>query len=138
MLEKPAITFVRDTEFLGPLTLDRLYRSGFAHFPVIDVEGRIVGTLSTEDLNSLAIKEADRAFKYVDPKVFYLNAEYTLEMAVAAFIRTNAYFFMVVDEKNEIVGLLTMEMIFEFLVGKVPKDNFDKDYDRGAVARRKG
>ena len=136
MLERPAITFVKETEFLGPLVLDKLYKSGFSHFPVVDATGKIVGTLSTEALNSLSIKDADRAFKYTDPKVFYVRADYSLEEAFAAFLRTNSYFFIVIDKKDEVVGLLTVDMLISFLLGKTPRDSFDKDDSREAVVRR--
>lgn len=136
MLEKPAITFVKETEFLGPLVLDKLYKSGFSHFPVVDASGKIVGTLSTENLNSLAIKEADRAFKYVDPNVYYVRDDYSLAQAFAAFLRTNSYFFIVVDRSAEVVGLITPDMLLSFLLGTTPHDDFDKDNNLYAVARR--
>ncbi|MBQ7802371.1 CBS domain-containing protein [Candidatus Saccharibacteria bacterium] len=136
MLGKPAITFVKETEFLGPLTLDKLYKSGFSHFPVVDATGKIVGTLSIEKLTSLAIKEADRAFKYTDPEVFYVRNDYSLEEAFAAFLRTNSYFFIVIDRRGEVVGLLTTEMLISFLLGKAPKDSFDKDDSKEAVMKR--
>ena len=136
MLEKPAITFVRETDFMGPLTLDRLYRSGFKHFPVLDSKGDLVGVLHTSSLNSLKIKETDRAFKYLDPNIFYVRADYSLERAFAAFLRTNSYFFMVIDKNNEIVGLLTVEMLISFLLGKTPTDKFENDADRLSVAVR--
>lgn len=136
MLEKPAITFVRETDFMGPLTLDKLYRSGFKHFPVLDARGSLVGVLHTTSLNSLKIKETDRAFKYLDPNIYYVRSDYSLEKAFAAFLRTNSYFFMVIDKSNEIVGLLTVEMLISFLLGKAPSDKFESDYNRLAVAVR--
>ncbi|MBQ3429822.1 CBS domain-containing protein [Candidatus Saccharibacteria bacterium] len=136
MLEKPAITFVRETDFMGPLTLDKLYRSGFKHFPVLDSKGELVGVLHTSSLNSLKIKETDRAFKYLDPNIFYVRSDYSLEKAFAAFLRTNSYFFIVIDKSNELVGLLTIEMLIRFLLGKTPSDKFESDADRLSVAVR--
>ncbi len=136
MLEKPAITFVRETDFMGPLTLDKLYRSGFKHFPVLDAKGSLVGVLHTTSLNSLKIKETDRAFKYLDPNIYYVRSDYSLEKALAAFLRTNSYFFIVIDKSNELVGLLTIEMLIRFLLGKTPTDKFDRDGNRLAVAVR--
>ena len=136
MLEKPAITFVRETDFMGPLTLDKLYRSGFKHFPVVDSKGDLVGILHTSSLNSLKIKETDRAFKYLDPNIFYVRADYSLEKAFAAFLRTNSYFFIVINKNNELVGLLTVEMLIGYLLGKAPTDKFEADSDRLSVAVR--
>ncbi len=137
MLPPSSITYVRDDEILGPLTLDRLYHSGFQHFPVINYDRRIVGLIHTTALNSLEIKQTNRASEILDPKVFYLREDYTLNQALAAFLRTNCYFFLVVDRYERIVGMLTYQMLIDFLLGETPTDDFDRDADRLAVAKRK-
>lgn len=137
MLPKTAITYVRDDEVLGPLTLDRLYHSGYQHFPVINDSRRIIGLIHTTALNSLEIKETSRAIDILDPKVYYLREDYTLNQALAAFLRTNCYFFLVIDRFERIVGMLTYQMIIDYLLGETPSDNFDRDADRLAVAKRK-
>lgn len=136
MLEKPAVTFVKETEFLGPLTLDKLYKSGFTCFPVVDGSGKIVGTLTIDNLTSLAIKSPEPAIKYLDPNIYYVRADYTLEDVFAAFLRTNANILIVINKRNEVVGIITLEMLVSFLLGKSPRDNFNKDSDRLAVLHR--
>ncbi len=137
MLPKEEITYVKEDEVLGPLTLDRLYRSGFAHFPVIDNRREIIGLLHTTALNSLEIRETSRASEILDRNVCYLRDDYTLYQALAAFYRTNCYFFLVVDPFERIVGMLTYQTLADLLLGEAPKDDFDRDNDRAAVARRK-
>lgn len=137
MLPKEEITYVKEDEVLGPLTLDRLYRSGFAHFPVINQKREIVGLLHTTALNSLEIREASRASEILDRKICYLRDDYTLYQALAAFYRTNCYFFIVVDPFERIVGMLTYQMLADLLLGEAPQDDFDRDSDRTAVAKRK-
>lgn len=137
MLPPSAITYVKEEEVLGPLVLDRLYRSGFQHFPVIDQERKIIGLIHTTALNSLEIKQTSRAREILDPKVYYLREDYTLNQALAAFLRTNCYFFLVIDRFERIVGMLTYEMIVDYLLGETPTDNFDRDSDRLAVAKRR-
>lgn len=136
MLPKTAITYVKANEVLGPLTLDRLYRSGFQHFPVIDSQRQIIGLVHTTALNSLEVKQTSRAHEILDPKVYYLRADYTLNQALAAFLRTNCYFFLVIDRYEQIVGMLTYQMIVDFLLGETPSDEFTRDADRLAVAKR--
>lgn len=137
MLPQSAITYVKDDEVLGPLTLDRLYRSGFQHFPVLNQNHKIIGLIHTTALNSLEIRETSRASDILDPKVYYLREDYTLNQALAAFLRTNCYFFLVVDRFERIVGILTYQMLTDYLLGETPTDNFDHDYDQLAVAKRK-
>ncbi len=136
MLPPSAITYVKEDEVLGPLVLDRLYRSGFQHFPVINSQRQIIGLIHTTALNSLEIKQTSRAREILDSKVYYLRNDYTLNQALAAFLRTNCYFFLVIDRFERIVGMLTYEMIVDYLLGETPTDNFDRDSDRLAVAKR--
>lgn len=137
MLPQSAITYVRDDEVLGPLTLDRLYRSGFQHFPVLNYDRKIIGLIHTTALNNLEIKETSKAIDLLDPNVYYLREDYTLNQALAAFLRTNCYFFLVIDHFERIVGMLTYQMIVDYLLGETPSDDFDRDNDRLAVAKRK-
>jgi CBS domain containing-hemolysin-like protein len=136
MLPKSKMTFVHENDFLGPLMLDALYKAGFEHFPVIGASGRITGLLHTRDLNALKIQETDRAIKYLDENVYYIRDDHTLEMAMAAFLRTNSYFFIVINRSEKIVGLITYEMVAENLLGRKIRDNFDKDLSIYDVARR--
>ena len=136
MLPRTEITFVHVNDFMGPLTLDKLYQSGFSHFPVLGVKGEIAGVIHTSSLNSLEIKETDRAGSYLDEKVYYLRDNYKLSEALAAFVRTNSYFFMVVNADGQVVGLLTLKMLLKRLLGKVPEDDFSDDDNVMAVAKR--
>ena len=136
MLPRDKMTFVHENDFLGPLTLDKLFKSGFLHFPVVGASGRITGLLHTKDLNDLKIKETDRARTYLDEDVYYVRADYTLEMAMAAILRTNCHFFVVIDEGENPVGLITYEMIAREMVGKEVEDDFEGDLDSYSVARR--
>lgn len=137
MLPRTEITFVRENEVLGPLVLDRLYKSGFAHFPVVNRQNQIIGILHTEALTSLEIRETDQAQKFLDPHVYYVRTDYSLEQALAAFLRTNCYFFLVINADAQVVGLLTYEALVNFLLGENVSDEFDRDSELAAVAKRK-
>lgn len=131
------IVFVRHNEVLGPLTLDRLYRSGFSHFPVVDASKHIIGVIHTTQLNNLEVRETSQAEEILDPGVYYIRADYTLEQVLAAFLRTNCHFFLVVDHYGKITGLLTFANFLKFIFGEIPSDSFDRDSDRLSVAKRK-
>lgn len=137
MMPRSEITFVYEHDFLGPLMLDKLYKSGSSHFPVLSSDGhQVVGLISTEKLNSLEIKNTDRASKYIDKKVYYLRSDYTLEQAMAAFLRTNCFFFIVIDPSGLLVGLLTYKMLVAYLLGYLPHDDFYEDSSIAAVIKR--
>lgn len=136
MLPRAEITFVHVNDFMGPLTLDKLYKSGFSHFPVLDVKGGIAGIIHTKSLNSLEIKDTDRAASFLDKNVYYMRDNYSLNEALSAFLRTNSYFFMVVNTDGQIVGLLTLKMLLKRLLGELPEDDFSGDDDVMSVAKR--
>lgn len=139
MTPRRDITFVYEHDFLGPLMLDKLYQSGMSHFPVLSSDDhQIVGLIHTDHLNSLEIKDTDRASKYIDPKVYYLRSDYSLEQALAAFMRTNCFFFLVIDKNGKLVGLLTFPDLIACLIGYIPKekDHFDEDSSIAAVMKR--
>ncbi len=136
MVPREDVLPVYEYDVLGPLMLDKLYRSGNAHFPVLDKAKNIVGILHTDSLNSLKIKETDQAKKYLDKNVYFVGEDYSLEQALAAFLRTNCYFFVVVNKAEEVVGLLDCAKLLGFLLGHVPSDDFSQDDNRHAVAQR--
>ncbi len=137
MTPRSEITFVYEHDFLGPLMLDKLYKSGSSHFPVLSSDGRqVIGVISTEQLNSLEIKNTDRATKYLSKRIYYLRVDYTLEQALAAFLRTNCFFFIVIDYAGQLVGLLTYNMLVAYLLGYIPHDEFHEDNSISAVLKR--
>ena len=66
MIGKGEMVFVKASEVLGPLVLDKLYKSGFTNFPVVDSKEKVVGVLHTEALNALEIRQTEKAEKYMD------------------------------------------------------------------------
>lgn len=136
MLPRAEITFVHKNDFMGPLMLDKLYKSGLSHFPVLGAGGKVEGVLHTASLNSLEIKETERCAEYLDPRVYYMREDYTLEQAFAAFLRTNCHFFMVVNRDGLTTGLITYKMLAAYLLGEVPEDDFHYDDDVMLVAKR--
>ncbi len=136
MLPASKIVYVKSDEVMGPLTLDRLYRSGFAHFPVINQKDEIIGTIHTTHLNNLDIRDSSRAEEILDPGIYYIREDYTLEQTMDAFLRTNCYFFLVVDKYGRITGILNFTDFCKFLFGRDVNTDFERDNDRLAVANR--
>ncbi len=118
MIPRSKMVFVKNTEILGPLTLDKLYKSGFTNFPVIDSRDKVKGIIHTEALNALEIKKTDRADKYMDKTVHFLKPTDSLATAVAEIERTNSYYFLVLDSSDSLVGFFTTELLLDYLLGK--------------------
>ena len=117
MIPKSQMVFVGDKEVLGPLVLDKLYKSGLTNFPVTDGRGKVIGVIHTEALNALEIKKTDKAAKYLDKTVYYIHAHDTLKFAVEEIERTNSYFYLVLDDKEQAIGCFTIKTLLDYLLG---------------------
>ena len=117
MVAKDKMVFVHHKEILGPLVLDKLYKSGFTNFPVVDNAGKVKGIIHTEALNALEIKKTDRADKYMNKEFYYLHENDTLEHAVEEIRRLGCYYFLVLDEKDTLAGFFTIQMLLDYLLG---------------------
>ena len=118
MVPKSDMVFVKTTEVLGPLVLDKLYKSGFTHFPVVDSHNKVKGIIHTEALNALEIKKTDRADKYLNKDFNYLHTTDTLPKAVKEINRTGSYYFLVLDHTDSLAGFFTMEILLDYLLRK--------------------
>lgn len=116
MVPKSKMIFVNNKEILGPLMLDKLYKSGFTNFPVTDSKGKVAGVIHTEALNTLEIKKTDRAEKYLDKNVQFLHLTDSLNFAVEEIERTNSYYFLVLDSSETMVGCFTIQNLLDYLL----------------------
>lgn len=117
MIPRSKMVFVKDDEMLGPLTLDKLYKSGFTNFPVINSKEKVVGILNTEALNALEVRKLEKAGKYMDKNVRDLLATDTLPHVVDEMKQTGTNYFLV-RNNGEVVGFFTVQMLIDYLLGK--------------------
>ncbi len=138
MTPKNVIDSIKKGEFLGPLVLSELHNLGHSRLPVIGSDiNHVVGTLHLKDLLSLDIKQSVTAEKAMEPKVFYIHQEESLEHALAAFLKTHHHLFIVINDERETVGLLTLEDVMEALLGRKIIDEDDNHEDLRSIALRK-
>jgi CBS domain containing-hemolysin-like protein len=137
MTPKSMIDSIKNSEFLGPLTLDELHKTGHSRLPVIkgDID-HVIGILNLQSLLALDIKRSTTAEKAMEPKVFYIHQDQSLQHALAAFLRTKHQLFVVVNEFRETVGLLSLEDVIEALLGRKIVDEFDAHDNLRQVAMR--
>lgn len=137
MTPRSVIDSIKKSEFLGPLTLDELHKTGHSRLPVVDGDiDHVIGILHLQSLLALDIKRSVTAEKAMEPRVFYIREDQTLQHALAAFLRTHHHLFIVVNEFRETVGLLTLEDVIEALLGRKIIDEFDTHDDLRVVALR--
>lgn len=129
------ITYLRETDKLDPLTLDRLYKTGQNYFPVRDSGNQISGILCLEEIDTLKVTE-DFVSDHISHDLCFVRKDYSLEMLLSAFIRTNNDFALVVNHDAEVVGYVTLTKLMEQLFGVTMSETFMDDSNITAVARR--
>ena len=116
MIPKKNLVFVNSKDILGPLALDKLYKSGFTNFPVVDNHDQVVGIIHTEALNALEIKKTDRAEKYMDKTLYFLHDTDSLKYAIEEIERSQCYYFLVKDSHDITVGCFTIQTLLDYLL----------------------
>lgn len=124
---------VNEKDVLTPVMLDELHDSGFSRFPVKGNGGIYVGTLYFKDAVNM---DTSHIVKNIMRKsVFYVNESALLDQALKAFLKTQHHLFMVVNEYEDVVGVITIEDILERIIGKKIVDEFDQYDDLRVVAK---
>lgn len=138
MTPRSVIDSIARKEHLGPLVLDDLHKTGHSRFPVIEGDiDHVVGVLHIRDLLTIDAKRKSTSVeKAMDPRVFYIKENQTLQHALAAFLKTHHHLFVVVNEFRETVGLLSLEDVIEAWLGRKIIDEFDAHEDLRVVAGR--
>jgi CBS domain containing-hemolysin-like protein len=117
--------------------LDDLHKTGHSRFPVTDGDiDHVIGMLHIQDIFTLDAKRSVTAEKAMEPRVFYIREDQTLDHALVAFLRTHHHLFIVVNEFRETVGILSLEDVIEALLGRKIIDEFDTHEDLRLVAMR--
>lgn len=129
------IKAVSSSESVGPVLIDELHKSGHSRFPVYDGEtSNIIGTLFMRDLAGKNV--SGPVSKNMNQAVYYVHEDQSIDDALQAILKTHHQLFMVVNEFEELVGLVTIEDILETIIGKIIVDEFDQYDDLRAVAAR--
>jgi CBS domain containing-hemolysin-like protein len=135
MIPRSVLTTVEDDDMVGPLLLDRLHKSGHSRFPVIHSDlDHVVGILYMHELVPLDPK-AKKVSDAMSRKVFYVHQDKSLDHVLQAFLRTKHHLFMVVNEFEEVMGVISIEDVLETIIGRKIVDEFDQYEDLRAVAK---
>jgi len=134
MTPKRMIISVSEDDDIGPVKLTELHTSGHSRFPVhkSDNKDEFVGTLFVKDI--VKAKASGKVKKLMRKDIFYIQEDHTLVRVLDAFVKTKHHQFLVVNEFEEIVGLITLEDVLEKAIGKTIVDEFDQYDDLRAVA----
>lgn len=122
------------SEHLGPVLLDELHKSGHSHFPVYEGKpGNIVSLLALDTVADT--KEHGSVGDHANSHVAYAHEADSLAQAVRAFYDTAQPLLVVVNNRDEYVGIITLRDVIRCLMGDAQHEPLAHD-DRQAVAAR--
>ena len=130
------ITFLNDSDFLGPLNLDKLYKTGDTVFPVLNKSKKVCGLIRTNKLDLLHITKDQPVTKLMEHEVAFARTDYTLEQLLAVFLRAHTDYVLIIDDKEELVGYAELSTLIAVLFNREIKDDFADDSSSTLVSRR--
>jgi CBS domain containing-hemolysin-like protein len=130
-----AVHFINAEEELTPVVIGELHDSGHSRFPVYsETNQNVVGTLYLRD--AIRLKNPKPAKKVMREDVYYINEQQPLDYALHGFTKTRHHLFVVVNEFEDVVGVITIEDVIEQIVGHPITDEDDRFDDMRAVAKK--
>ncbi len=135
MMPKRVMKTVDASDAVGPILMEELHKSGHSRYPVYeDSKENFVGILFMRDM--VRVRSGGLVKNLMQKRVNYIHDESPLGEVLQAFIKTHHHMFLVVNNFEEVVGLITMEDVLEQIVGKPILDEFDQYDDLRAVATK--
>jgi len=122
---------------IGPLLMDELHKSGFSRFPVVKDTSKsakleVVGTLYLNDL--IGYEGGGKVKDLASKGTKFINEDVNLRQALSAFLKTHHHLLVVVNNFEEMVGVISLEDVLEQILGKKISDEFDSYDDPRTVA----
>lgn len=106
--------------------LARMKRSGHSRFPVLEPESQdYIGILYMKDLLGEDLP-TPVAHVYRD-KIYEVDAESPLDTVLSRFIQTKSHLFLVRDDTDTVIGIITIEDVIEKILNREIADEFDPD-----------
>lgn len=124
---------------VSPVLLDELHKTGHSRFPVTAKDSaHVVGTLHLRELTDVSEGKGakGRVQDYADKHVYYVHENDSIASALHAFYQTKHQLFVVINNFEEYVGIITIEDILRALIGDRVESEFDLPESRVAVAAK--
>lgn len=138
MSARKAVKWVSRDDPIGPKLMDDLHKTGQVRFPVIRSDSQptdpeVIGTLYLTDL----LKNLETGGKVGDimkHDIHFINESHSLLQALDGFLKSGHHLLVVVNNFEEVVGILTLENVLSQILGQKIDDDFDHYHDKRAVA----
>ena len=136
MMPREDITFLNDSDFLGPINLDKLYKTGDTTFPVLNKSKKVCGLIRTNKLDLLNITKDQPVTKLMEHEVAFARDDYTLEQLLAVFLRNHTDYVLIIDKNEKLLGYAELDTLIAVLFNREIRDDFSDDDSSLAVSKR--
>lgn len=121
---------------IGPVLLDELHASGQTVFPV-KKSTRSKEIIASLHLGDVGIHSTGTVQDYATQGASFINADDSLADALHAFFQTKQQLFVVLDDEQDYLGVITLEDILHRLVGRpAPDEQLGSHGEPAVVAAR--
>ncbi|MBI2009505.1 CBS domain-containing protein [Candidatus Saccharibacteria bacterium] len=142
MTPRKAVEWVSQDNPIGPKLMDDLHTTGYTRFPVVAANSKLVnpetvGILYLRDL----LKNLEKQGVVGDimkRDAHFINESDGLVQALDGFLKSGQHLLIVVNNFEEVVGVLTLEDVLSQVLGEKISDEFDSYDDRHSVAGHTG
>lgn len=136
MTPRSQIVGIEESETITPTVEKRLQNSGHSRFIAYKLSlDQIRGILYLHDLID-PHSSGKTVRDLMDKKLVYVSEKSELDHVLNAFLKTKHHLFVVVNEFEEIVGVISIEDVLETILNAEIVGEFDRYEDLRAVARR--
>jgi CBS domain containing-hemolysin-like protein len=106
--------FISGEESLSPVVFGEIFSSGLTRIPVYQGNNQhIIGTLFARDITK---NEGKKINQVMHSDVYYINEQNTLADAYNILLETNHHLLIVVNEFEDVVGILSIEDVIKQLM----------------------
>ncbi len=117
--------------------LEKMRASGYTAVPVIDKEGKYVGSVAEGDFLWLVLNCGEGALKStehmplgsVKPRVVNKAVSISAKLEDLLLLTMNQNFVPVVDDRNIFIGIITRKDVLQYFYDKTKNDKEKKDAD---------
>lgn len=124
-------------DMVGPVLMDELHASGHTHFPVFQGSDQddIIGTLNIADM--LDAKAGGFVKDIMTKRVYFLHEDEKITDAFASIAQTKHPLFLVINSKENIIGVLSLSEVLTQMAGELPSSDFTAHDSKSAVAAKR-
>lgn len=139
MTARKKLRFVSEDEVLGPMLIDELHRSGRYSFPVVRGSAKvnspdITGVLFLADIVQISQENKGKVKDLTRRGTYYINEACNLDQALDAVLKKQHHQLLVINNFEELVGIITFEDLLKELIGERLTSEFENYDNIHAVA----